>query len=44
MNLAAAPYALSISRMIDARRQRIFRARSEPALRGQGWGPQGMPD
>ncbi|AMZ72223.1 activator of HSP90 ATPase [Pseudomonas fluorescens] len=44
MNLAAAPYALFISRTIDAPRQKIFRPRSEPALLVQGWGPQGMPD
>lgn len=44
MNLATAPYALSISRTIDASRQKIFRPRSEPALLVQGWGPQGMPD
>lgn len=44
MNLATAPYALPISRVIDAPRQKIFRTWTEPALRVQGWGPQGMPD
>lgn len=44
MNLATAPFALSISRTIDAPRQKIFRARSEPASLIQGWGLQGMPD
>ncbi|MCP1454672.1 uncharacterized protein YndB with AHSA1/START domain [Pseudomonas kilonensis] len=44
MNLATAPYALSISRMIDAPRQKIFCAWNEPALLVQGWGFQGMPD
>ncbi len=39
MNLAAATYALSISRMIDAPRQKIFRAWTEPALLVQWWGP-----
>ncbi len=44
MNLATAPYALSISRVIDAPRQKIFRAWTEPALLVQGWGPQGTSD
>ncbi|MBO1541590.1 SRPBCC family protein [Pseudomonas sp. OA65] len=42
MNLATAPYALSISRVIDAPRQKIFRAWTEPALLMQWWGPHGM--
>ncbi len=44
MNLATAPCALSISRMIDASRQKISRAWTEPALLVLGWAPQGMPD
>ncbi len=43
MSLAAAPYALSISRMIDAPRQKTFRTWTEPVLRVQR-GPQGMRD
>ncbi|WP_413794369.1 MULTISPECIES: SRPBCC family protein [unclassified Pseudomonas] len=42
MNLTTAPYALSISRVIDAPRQKIFRAWTEPALLVQWWGPHGM--
>ncbi|WLI47386.1 SRPBCC family protein [Pseudomonas beijingensis] len=42
MNLTAAPYALSISRVIDAPRQKIFRAWTEPDLLAQWWGPHGM--
>ncbi|WLH02529.1 SRPBCC family protein [Pseudomonas beijingensis] len=42
MNLTAAPYALSISRVIDAPRQKIFRAWTEPGLLAQWWGPHGM--
>ena len=38
MNLTAAPCALSISRVIDAPRQKIFRAWTEPV-----W-LLGMPD
>lgn len=42
MNLKPAPHALSISRMIDAPCQKIFRAWTEPALLVQWWGPHGM--
>lgn len=44
MNLTTASYALSISRLIDAPRQKIFHAWTEPALPVRGWRPQGMPD
>ena len=44
MNLATAPCALSISRVIDPPCQKVFRAWTEPALPVQGWGPQGMSD
>ena len=42
MNLKPAPFELSISRVIDAPRQKIFRAWTEPALLVQWWGPHGM--
>jgi uncharacterized protein YndB with AHSA1/START domain len=35
-------FELSISRLIDAPRQKIFRAWTEPALLTQWWGPHGM--
>jgi uncharacterized protein YndB with AHSA1/START domain len=37
-----AAYELSISRLIDAPRRKIFRAWTEPALLAQWWGPHGM--
>lgn len=42
MNLKPASFELSISRLIDAPRQKIFRAWTEPALLAQWWGPHGM--
>jgi uncharacterized protein YndB with AHSA1/START domain len=42
MNLKLAAFELSISRVIDAPRQKIFRAWTEPALLVQWWGPHGM--
>ena len=42
MNLKVAAFELSISRVIDAPRQKIFRAWTEPALLVQWWGPHGM--
>ncbi|MGE8151307.1 SRPBCC family protein [Pseudomonas vancouverensis] len=37
-----APIELSISRLIDAPRQKVFRAWTEPGLLAQWWGPHGM--
>jgi uncharacterized protein YndB with AHSA1/START domain len=37
-----AEFELSISRLIDAPRTRIFRAWTEPQLLAQWWGPHGM--
>ncbi len=37
-----AEHELSISRLIDAPRNRVFRAWTEPALLAQWWGPYGM--
>jgi len=42
MSPTPAAHALSISRIIDAPRQKIFRAWTEPALLVQWWGPHGM--
>jgi len=42
MNPEPASFELSISRLIDAPRQKIFRAWTEPALLVQWWGPHGM--
>ncbi|SCX72159.1 Uncharacterized conserved protein YndB, AHSA1/START domain [Pseudomonas sp. NFACC32-1] len=42
MNLKPASFELSISRLIAAPRQDIFRAWTEPALLVQWWGPHGM--
>lgn len=38
----AAQYALSLTRLIDAPRTRVFRAWTEPELLKQWWGPHGM--
>lgn len=37
-----APIELSISRLIDAPPQKVFRAWTEPRLLAQWWGPHGM--
>ena len=37
-----AEFELSISRLIDAPRSKIFRAWTEPPLLAQWWGPHGM--
>ena len=37
-----APFELSISRVIDAPRSRVFRAWTTPELLKQWWGPHGM--
>ena len=42
MNMQPAEFELSISRLIDAPRSRVFRAWTEPALLQQWWGPHGM--
>ena len=42
MSTQPAEFELSISRVIDAPRSRVFRAWTEPALLQQWWGPHGM--
>lgn len=39
---ATAPYELSLTRLIDAPRTKVFRAWTEPELLAQWWGPNGM--
>lgn len=38
----AAPHELSLSRLIDAPREKVFRAWTEPQLLARWWGPHGM--
>lgn len=38
----AAQYELSLSRLIDAPRRKVFRAWTDPQLLAQWWGPNGM--
>ena len=42
MSTQPAEFELSISRVIDAPRSRVFRAWTEPSLLQQWWGPHGM--
>lgn len=42
MNTQPAEFELSIRRLIDAPRSKVFRAWTTPALLQQWWGPHGM--